>query len=183
MPGPDIVAILARSLAGGWRASLFLIAGIVLGHVCWMLAVAMGLTMVLDRFGVLFIVIRVAGVIYLLWMAWSLWHTNPSQLNDVKARADKGRGVLTGLAIALGNPNAMVFFGAIMPLLVDLETLRGQGLLWLLAASALTLVVIFLIWSLIGNQIHKHTATRHLRRLYRVTAIVLVMTCLWVLVS
>ena len=47
MPGPDIVAILARSLAGGWRASLFLIAGIVLGHVCWMLAIAMGLTMVL----------------------------------------------------------------------------------------------------------------------------------------
>jgi threonine/homoserine/homoserine lactone efflux protein len=72
----------------------------------------------------LFTAIRLAGVAYLLYLAWAMWRapTRPADLG--LARGSSGsRAFFGALSLTLGNPKVIVFFLSIMPLVVDLDAL------------------------------------------------------------
>ncbi|HOP89041.1 MAG TPA: LysE family transporter, partial [Ottowia sp.] len=69
-PGPNMVYCVSRSLTQGPRAGLLSLAGVVLGFLMHLFAAALGLTALLLAVPMTFDVIRIAGALYLLWMAW-----------------------------------------------------------------------------------------------------------------
>ena len=69
-PGPNMVYCVSRSLTQGPRAGLLSLAGVVLGFLMHLFAAALGLTALLLAVPMAFDVIRIAGALYLLWMAW-----------------------------------------------------------------------------------------------------------------
>mgnify|MGYP003615066159 CR=1 FL=1 len=69
-PGPNMVYCVSRSLTQGPRAGLLSLAGVVLGFLVHLFAAALGLTALLLAVPMTFDVIRIAGALYLLWMAW-----------------------------------------------------------------------------------------------------------------
>ena len=121
-PGPAIAALVARSLATGFRRSLPFAAGIVAGDLIWFSLTAFGLAVLMQSFHGLFVAIKYAGCAYLLYLACKLW-TAPADAPPAPAAA-RGEGLrlfLGGIALTLGNPKVMVFFLSILPLVVDLE--------------------------------------------------------------
>lgn len=123
-PGPAVAAIVARTLAVGSRRTAPFIFGVIAGDLVWFALVALGLAALAQNFQTLFLVIKYAGVAYLLYLAFKLW-TAPA---DAPKEASQARGegwklFLGGLALTMGNAKVMVFFVSILPLVVDLAAL------------------------------------------------------------
>ncbi len=128
LPGPGVTALVARVLARGTRGAPAFIAGFVAGALLWFTAAATGLAAIASTFADVFIVVRYAGAAYLLYLAWRLWTVPARPVAAVDASPEsRGRLFLAGLAINLGNPKAVVFFLALLPTVLDIETLTPLG--------------------------------------------------------
>lgn len=115
--------MIARVLTCGSASAIPFIAGMVSGNACWLLAAIFGLSALAVRFATVFVVIKWLGIVYLLYVAWRLWSANPAQAEQTPRRT--GDGFLPGALLTLGNPKAMVFFGAVLPQAFDMTALSA----------------------------------------------------------
>ena len=72
-PGPGIAAIVARVLGRGPKGALAFTAGVALGNVVWLTFAVAGLAVLAQTFNWLFLAVKWAGVLYLLFLAWRMW--------------------------------------------------------------------------------------------------------------
>jgi threonine/homoserine/homoserine lactone efflux protein len=157
-PGPGIAAIVARVLGRGMNGAVAFTAGVALGDVVWLTVAILGLAVVAQSFNAVFLVIKYAGVAYLLYLAWKLW-TAPVQAGEIAADTSDVKPVrlfLAGLAVTIGNPKVMVFYLALLPNIIDLEAVTILG--WL-ELSAVTLGVLALVF---GGYVALAARTRRL---------------------
>lgn len=106
IPGPGVTALVARALGSGFRSSLAMSLGLVVGDLTYLTAVVLGLALVAQSFGMVFLAIKWLGVAYLAYLAWSFWS---SGITPETVEAKNGRGgllssFLAGLTVTLGNP-------------------------------------------------------------------------------
>ena len=116
-------------LARGTRGSPAFIAGFVAGALPWFAIAATGLAVPASTFATVFLAVRYAAAAYLLYLAWKLW-TAPARPVDAAIDTSpngRARHFLAGLSIDLGNPKVIVFFLALLPTVVDLDTLTPLG--------------------------------------------------------
>ena len=157
-PGPGIAAIVARVLGGGMNGAIAFTTGVALGDVVWLTFAVLGLAVVAQTFHGVFLVIKYAGAAYLLYLAWKLW-TAPVVARDVapdKSDVNRGRLFLAGLAVTLGNPKVMVFYLALLPNIIELQTVNILG--WL----ELSLVVLGVLAVVFGAYVALAARTRSL---------------------
>ena len=69
-PGPGLAAIVATVLARGARSTAWFCAGVILGDIVWLSLSLGGLAILAQQIPAIFIIIKWAGVVYLLWLAW-----------------------------------------------------------------------------------------------------------------
>lgn len=72
-PGPSVAALVARVLTNGFRDVLPFLAAMWLGEALWLTCAVAGLAVIARSFGLVFIVLKFAGVAYLLFLAWKMW--------------------------------------------------------------------------------------------------------------
>ena len=173
IPGPGVTALVARALGSGFRSSLFMSLGLIIGDLTYLTAVVLGLAMVAQTFGTVFLVIKWAGVAYLANHARDLW---TSRISAEKIEAKKSRGgalsaVLAGLAVTLGNPKTMLFYIALTPTLVDLHTITLADYSILAALTILVLLVVLVPYLALAAKARGLLASpRALKRLNRTAA-------------
>lgn len=145
IPGPGIVALVARTLGSGLRSSLPMALGLVLGDLTYLTAAVLGLAFIAKAFGFAFLVVKWLGVAYLLWLAFRFW-TRGVGIGRVEAERGEGPAAsfLSGLVVTLGNPKVMVFYLALLPAIVDLAgvTLADYAILAGLTAMVLLAVIL-----------------------------------------
>ncbi|KQZ12719.1 lysine transporter LysE [Mesorhizobium sp. Root554] len=144
IPGPGVTALVARALGSGFRSSLAMAFGLVVGDLTYLTAVVLGLAFLAQTFGIVFLVVKWLGVAYLAWLGWRFWTVGITP-ETVEARKGKGGLVssfIAGLAVTLGNPKTMIFYLAITPTIVDIGTITPAtyGIL-----VALTIVVLLVV--------------------------------------
>jgi threonine/homoserine/homoserine lactone efflux protein len=131
LPGPGVTALIARVLARGTQGIPTFIAGFVAGALLWFAIAVTGLAALATTFAALFLAIRYLCAAYLLYLAWKFWTAVPLAMDVTDARTvtpdGSGRLFLTGLAINLGNPKVILFFLALLPTVVDIESLTALG--------------------------------------------------------
>ena len=76
-PGPNNTMLLASGVNFGFRRSLRHLAGVQIGFWFLLLVTALGLHSALTHYPNFYLVLRIAGGSYLLWMAWKLVRTSP----------------------------------------------------------------------------------------------------------
>jgi threonine/homoserine/homoserine lactone efflux protein len=130
-PGPGVAAIVARSLSRGTRGAPAFIAGFLIGDLVWFTVAATGLAALAKTAYVAFVVVKYAGVAYLLYLSYRMWKSAAKPIegetDTVDASQKPARLFLGSLALTLGNPKTMVFFLALLPTVVKLETLTVAG--------------------------------------------------------
>lgn len=157
-PGPGIAAIVARVLGGGMNGAIAFTVGVALGDVAWLTVAVLGLAVVAQTFHGVLLVIKYAGAAYLLYLAWKLW-TAPVVAHDIapdKSDVNRTRLFLAGLAVTLGNPKVMVFYLALLPNIINLQTVTILG--WL----ELSLVVLSVLAVVFGAYVALAARTRRL---------------------
>jgi threonine/homoserine/homoserine lactone efflux protein len=144
IPGPGVTALVARALGSGFRSALAMSFGLVVGDLTYLTAVVLGLALVAQTFGTVFLVIKWLGVAYLAWLAWCFWKSGITP-ETVEARKGKGglaASFLAGLTVTLGNPKTMIFYLALTPTLVDLRTITFADYAILAALTVVVLLVV-----------------------------------------
>ena len=135
-PGPGIAAIIARGLAHGTKGAPAFIGGFVVGDLVWFAIAATGLAALARTAATLFVAIKWAGVAYLLYLAYKLW-TAPAKQVEVESDDRRQHGwnaFLASLMLTLANPKAILFFLALLPTVIDLQSLNAVRFLEISAA-------------------------------------------------
>jgi threonine/homoserine/homoserine lactone efflux protein len=140
LPGLDMAFVLASSVAGGRRAGLAAVAGIMAGGVCHMAMGALGVAIVLRLWPALFNALLLAGAGYVAWIGWSLLRTRAGtgmQLGTAQRSA--ATTFLRAMLTSLMNPKAYVFMLAVVPQFIH----PAAGPVWLqaVALSAITAAI------------------------------------------
>jgi threonine/homoserine/homoserine lactone efflux protein len=152
-PGPSIAALVARVLAKGFRDVLPFVLAMWIGEAIWLSLAVFGLAMLAQSFHLVFVVIKYAGVAYLCWLAWKMWHAPATFRADEMPRDEAPwRLFFAGMAVTLGNPKIMMFYLALLPTIVDLGSVGLVGWFELTATMALVLIAIDCAWVLAAAQ-------------------------------
>jgi threonine/homoserine/homoserine lactone efflux protein len=172
VPGPGIVAMVARGLGSGFRATLPMAIGIALGDLVYLTAAVLGLAFIAQTFGLMFMAFKYAGAAYLAYLAWKFW-TSGVGIDKVEARKSEGPAAsfLSGLMVTLGNPKVMVFYLALLPAIVDLSIVTFRDYAALLVLTTLILFAILLPYLALATRTRALLQTpRALRRISRTAA-------------
>lgn len=173
IPGPGIAALVAAALGSGFRSALFMAFGLVLGDLVYLTAAVLGLAYIAQMFGTVFLLIKWAGISYLIWLAWNLWTADLTQehVGAGDRKATPGMSFLSGFTITLGNPKTMIFYLALTPTLVDLQALTLADYIVLTVLTIIVLLVVLVPYLALAARARGLLASpRALKRLKRVAA-------------
>ena len=176
IPGPDVAALVGTSLSRGLTQSLTMLSGIIIGHAFWLIAAVSGLAAAAQALGPAFIVVKIAAIAYLLYLAWQLW-TSPVDTGDASggdALKHGGASMFTGLMISLSNVKALIFFGAVAPTVLPLHRLTVGDIGILLLVNTLIFIVVLGGWAVLAAKARSLlTSAARRRGLNRVSAVIL----------
>ncbi len=152
-PGPSIAALVARVLTRGYSDVMPFLFAMWLGEAIWLACAVFGLVAIAQTFHGLFAVIKYAGIAYLLYLAWKMW-TAPSTIEEqeIAPRTSPLRMFLAGFAVTIGNPKIMVFYVALLPVIIDLSQVTLLAWAELTATMLVVLVVVDLAWVLLASR-------------------------------
>jgi threonine/homoserine/homoserine lactone efflux protein len=153
-PGPGSLVLIARVLSQGSKGISSFIAGFVMGDLVWFVCAATGLALIAQMFYGVFLAIKYAGAVYLLYLAYRLWNapTQQSEISALKTNESSLQRFLSGFAITLGNPIVMVFYLALLPTVVNLEKLNVVECLQIAIAIASIRSVVFATYALTADR-------------------------------
>lgn len=116
-PGPSTVLVVQTAAVSGRRGGLVAALAMMLGALAWAMAALWGLQALFAQFAWLYLFFRIAGGLYLIWLAVMLWRHARDPLPEMTAgeavRGSGGQIFARALLLQLGNPKIMVFFGSI----------------------------------------------------------------------
>lgn len=147
-PGPGILAIVSCALGRGFPTAAGLAVGLVAGDLFYLSLALFGLGLIAKTLGVLFLVVKIVGAAYLIWLGVGLWRA-PPVIAELGAGERRGplRSVLSGLGVGLGNPKVIGFYLGVLPAFVDIPSLTIADSAKIIVAVALVVGSICLIYA------------------------------------
>jgi threonine/homoserine/homoserine lactone efflux protein len=117
-PGPAVMLVTTCSMRYGFWPAMAPALGICAGNLVWIVMVAAGVAALAHAFPDAFLVLKVAGIAYIIWIAWRMAFAGPV---DLARREPPPRHHLfaRGVGLQMANPNALVFFGGLLPAYFD----------------------------------------------------------------
>jgi len=120
-PGPAVAMVMARGASVGLIRTMPLIAGLVLGDLILFVMALLGLAALAMTLGPLFFVIKWLGIAYLLYLAYSMWTTDPVVPEAVDVQKFSWKSFFITVLLPLGNPRAVGFYVALLPAFMDVR--------------------------------------------------------------
>ena len=120
-PGPDMSLFLAKTMSGGRKAGIAAMLGAMAGCCVHTLLAALGVSALLAASATAFMVLKIVGALYLLWLAFdAVRHGSALNLkSDAKEEVSVWRTFLVGVGINLTNPKIVLFFVTFLPQFVQ----------------------------------------------------------------
>lgn len=128
IPGPGVVALVARALASAFWAGMAFATGLILGDLTYLAAAVFGLTRIAETLGDVFVLVRICAGLYLGSLAIQLWRASAPGSRAEDRTSDRPLGsFVAGLTVTLANPKTIVFYLAVLPTLLDLRVVTDAG--------------------------------------------------------
>lgn len=132
-PGPNMIYLISRSISQGRAAGLVSLGGVALGFIFYMICAAFGLTALMMAVPYAYDALRIAGVLYLLWMAWQSVRPggrSPFQLKELPRHSPR-KLFLMGFLTNLLNPKIAIVYLSLLPQFINPAhgSVLGQSLL------------------------------------------------------
>ena len=173
IPGPGVAAVVGRALGSNARATLPFVLGLALGDVVFLTVAVLGLSVIAAAFAGVFTLVKLAGGLYLLYLAWKFWTAgvDPTRVERMGAQNAWVAG-LSGLAVTLGNPKTVVFYLALLPNVIDLAAVTILDWALLSVLTMVILLVVMLPYTMLAAKLRSVFASATaLRRLNRGAAL------------
>ncbi|MFE3799707.1 LysE family translocator [Nocardia tengchongensis] len=132
-PGPNMMYLVSRTVSQGRRAGLVSLGGVAVGFGVYLAAATAGITAVFAMVPALYLALKVAGALYLVYLAWKTLRPGgvalfaPTELPADPARRLFAMGLVTNLL----NPKIAILYMALIPQFV----VPAHGRVWLQSLS------------------------------------------------
>ncbi len=113
-PGPAVMLVTTASIRYGVWASTAPAVGICAANLVWIALAASGVALVAKTFPEAFLAFRIAGIAFIVWLAWKTAFGAPVDLLR-REPPPKRKLFVHGVCLQLANPNALVYFGGLLP--------------------------------------------------------------------
>lgn len=147
-PGPNMAFVISHGVSYGWRGGVASSLGICVADLLLTVLTATGLTALVASWPPAFDLIRYAGVIYLLWLAYKTLQKKASldlaQVRHVRL----GHVFVQAMLNSLLNPKALLFFMVFLPQFVRPEA--GSIAIQLLVLGCVLTVIAGVFHGLLG---------------------------------
>ncbi len=158
IPGTGVIYTVSTGLFLGWRASIAAAFGCTTGIIPHLLISILGLSAILHMSAVAFQVVKYAGALYLLYLAWSMWReTGAIQFSSSSAKKDLSQIAMRGFLINILNPKLSIFFLAFLPLFVSPNTTSPLFEMLILSIVFMVMtLIIFILYGISANGVRRH---------------------------
>lgn len=147
-PGPDNIFVLTISIARGALAGITTTLGLCSGLVVHTLAVALGVAVFIQESALAFSLLKLAGALYLAWLAWKIFRAPAEELAASTSRESHKRLYLRGVLMNIMNPKVSLFFLAFLPQFVNPQL--GSVTLQIALLGLLFMASAFVVFGLIS---------------------------------
>lgn len=166
-PGPVWLAMLARSMSGGFQAAWPLALGVVVGDVLWPFLAILGVSWIVSVFSGFMLALRIVAVVMFVGMGVMLIRNADRAVAADSRLTRPGRwaGFMAGLAAILGNPKAVLFYMGVLPGFFDLGRITPADIAVVVGLSFIVPLVGNLGLALFVDRVRRvMTSPRALRR-------------------
>ncbi len=181
VPGPDTMLLFSRTLERGATAGIAVAIGLTLGKLLLLTAALLGLSALAIALGPLFVMIKIAGAVYLVFLGIKLWRRASgtrvaSPPHQRSSQAQWAKNVSLGVAITLSNPQALLFYVAVLPTIVGSRPLSAVTLVALAATLAAIMIVVAGLYVGLASKISAALTAKRRRLTDRASAVIMVAT-------
>jgi threonine/homoserine/homoserine lactone efflux protein len=142
-PGPGVFASVSKAISDGFKSSLFLISGLVLGDVLFLILALIGMSTISKIMGEMFFTIKIAGGIYLVFLGIKAFkRSKPTSVEVKTGGKNKMSAFMSGLLVTLGNPKPILFYASVVPTIINIKDVH---LIEALVMIAIIVSVSFLV--------------------------------------
>lgn len=164
-PGPGVFATIGHAITRGSGPAFALLSGLIVGDIVFLVGAALGLGVAAKQLGELFLLVRIAGAAYLIWLGWKSW-TKTHAASMREPSQPNAKSFLGGVAISLSNPKVMVFYLAFLPTFVDLTQLNSGGILVLALITAIVSYMVLGFYIVGARRLSRSLAKPTVRRAF-----------------
>ncbi len=139
IPSVSTMTVAARSAASGFSHGLSVALGIVTGDIVFIIIAIYGLALLADWLGGQFILVKLLGGAYLVWLGIVLLRTG---IETAGTDLESGPGLLSsflaGLFITVGDQKAFLFYLGFFPAFVDLAAVTPVDTVMIIGIAVLS---------------------------------------------
>jgi threonine/homoserine/homoserine lactone efflux protein len=125
-PGPSVLFVIARAIAWGRTTSILTVLGNVSGSFVLSSLVALGIGPILSRYEITYIAVQWTGGLYLIHLGVDAIRKRAVHASDMTNQGPIGptplQSIRDGFWVGVLNPKAIVFFAAVLPQFVDIDS-------------------------------------------------------------
>lgn len=173
MPSASVALVVTRSATLGVTNGLAVSAGIVLGDLVFITLAVFGLSMVAETMGSLFVIIKVLGGMYLLWLGFSLLTVKGSG-NITTSKNNSKSSLLTsfiaGFLLTLGDVKAILFYASLFPVFIDLSAVDVPEILTIVLITIFSVGGVKALYAIFSNKVASYTRDTKIEAVTRKTA-------------
>ena len=176
LPGPGLAAVVSRALVSGPKAGFAVIAGLIVADVIFMGIAIIGLLAIATTMGPMFQFVKYAGAAYLIWRGYRAF-VGAERPMAVEARASGvlWRDIGLGLLVTLGNPKAILFYGALLPAFLDMTKIGFADFLVLTGIVVGTSALVYGGYMILAERARRLMASaKAVKRLKQATGTILI---------
>lgn len=121
IPGPAMLYAAAQTMARGRWSGLTAALGIHLGGYVHVVAAAAGLSVLFHAVPTLYIAVKLAGALYLIWLGVSLFRARAQDdavMPGIEPKSAR-RAFFESITVEVLNPKTAIFFMAFLPQFID----------------------------------------------------------------
>lgn len=159
-PGPDNIYVLVQSLTNGKAHGLATVCGLITGCIVHTTLLAFGVSAIIKENDSVFLAIKIAGAIYLLYLAYKVYKSNPNiDFKSTQASKKSLKSLFVqGFFMNVLNPKVTIFFLAFFPGFLFSDEISTVWQFYIL--GGIFMLVSFIIFSaiaLMASQIKSYT--------------------------
>ncbi len=155
IPSTSVALVVTRSATSGLWHGVAVSVGIVFGDLIFALLAILGMTALSELIGTLFLLIRYAAGIYLIWYGVHLIRSRNQPITLERAPSTNGlvASFLTGLLITLGDVKAIFFYASLFPAFLELSALGYAEIAWVLGVIIVTVGGVKLTYAVLAKKV------------------------------
>lgn len=176
-PGPVWIALLARSMSGGFQAAWPLVLGVAVGDAIWPILAILGVSWLVNEVDGVMVLLRFSATLIFVIMGAFLIFKGDRNLgeNSHLTRPGISAGFAAGVLVILGNPKAIIFYMGVLPSFFDLKDITSLDIVVIVLVSVATPLLGNLILACFVNKIRSVlTSSRAVARINKLSGSLLI---------